>query len=68
MEEFDDQLPARKFDNFQFVPFERVMRCVVSSAHESRVPPGRNPDAVFAMHALMEIPEQFKIIRRLKYL
>uniref|UniRef100_A0A7S0DYG3 VWFA domain-containing protein n=1 Tax=Hanusia phi TaxID=3032 RepID=A0A7S0DYG3_9CRYP len=59
MEEFDDQLPARKFDNFQFVPFERVM---------SRVPPGRNPDAVFAMHALMEIPEQFKIIRRLKYL
>mmetsp|Transcript_20968 Transcript_20968/g.42594 ORF Transcript_20968/g.42594 Transcript_20968/m.42594 type:complete len:278 (+) Transcript_20968:254-1087(+) len=57
MEEFDDQLPARRFDNFQFVPFNQVM---------NSVPAGMNPDAAFATAALMEIPEQFKLIRKLK--
>mmetsp|Transcript_26811 Transcript_26811/g.41919 ORF Transcript_26811/g.41919 Transcript_26811/m.41919 type:complete len:276 (+) Transcript_26811:58-885(+) len=59
MEEFDDQLPARRFDNFQFVPFNQVM---------SKVPPGMNPDAAFATAALMEVPEQFKLIRKLRLL
>ena len=48
MQEFDDELPARKFDNFQFVPFDSVM---------SRVPPGCNPDTAFATAALMEVYE-----------
>ncbi|KAJ1468073.1 Copine-domain-containing protein, partial [Baffinella frigidus] len=59
MEEFDDELPTRRFDNFQFVPFNSLM---------SRVPPGVNPDACFATAALMEVPEQFKLVRRLKLL
>lgn len=45
MEEFDDQLPARRFDNFQFVNYNAVMERN-----------SRNPDAGFAMAALMEIP------------
>ena len=46
MIDFDDNLPDRKFDNFQFVRAD-----------------GHRSDASFALAALMEIPEQFKIIR-----
>ncbi|XP_069118410.1 uncharacterized protein [Argopecten irradians] len=52
MKEFDDKIPHRKFDNFQFVDFNSVM---VSS---------RNPQAAFALHALMEIPDQYKLIQK----
>ena len=48
MEEFDDELPQRRFDNFQFVRAD-----------------GHRNDASFALAALMEIPEQFKTIRKL---
>ncbi|KAJ0407436.1 hypothetical protein P43SY_004977 [Pythium insidiosum] len=57
MEHYDDSLPKRKFDNFQFVDFNRVMNL-------NRI----KPDVGFATAALMEIPEQFRIIRRLGYL
>eukprot|EP00736_Rhodelphis_marinus_P005067 Rmarinus@m.28204 len=54
MEEFDDDLPARKFDNFQFVDYNKVMQY---NAH--------NPDIGFAISALMEVPDQFKLVRKL---
>lgn len=52
MEQFDDRIPARKFDNFQFVEFHKIM----STA--------RNPQAAFALHALMEIPDQYKLVKK----
>ncbi|RLN87546.1 hypothetical protein BBJ28_00013093 [Nothophytophthora sp. Chile5] len=45
MEEFDDKLPARRFDNFQFVEYNAVMQLNK-----------KNPEAGFAIMALMEIP------------
>ncbi|GAB9466865.1 hypothetical protein Gpo141_00004230 [Globisporangium polare] len=54
MKEFDDQLPARRFDNFQFVEYNAVMQMNK-----------KNPEAGFAIMALMEIPEQYQMIRRL---
>jgi len=60
MEEFDDELPQRTFDNFQFVDFSKTVR-------EARKK-GHNVDAAFARAALMEIPEQFQIIKGLRYL
>jgi E3 ubiquitin-protein ligase RGLG len=55
MEEFDDGLPDRRFDNFQFVNYAKVCK---DNPH--------NPDIAFAIAALMEIPEQYVAIRRLK--
>jgi len=56
MEEFDDELPQRRFDNFQFVPFAKTMARA------------ENREVTFALNALMEIPEQFSAIRRLHLL
>ena len=54
MMDFDDRLPTRKFDNFQFVDYNKVLTYSAG-----------NPDSTFALHALMEIPDQYKEIRRL---
>eukprot|EP00946_MAST-07B_sp_MAST-7B-sp1_P000103 g103.t1 len=56
MREFDDGLPKRRFDNFQFVQYSKV-------AGSSRDPIA--VEAQFALDALMEIPEQYSEIQKL---
>ncbi|OVA17633.1 zinc finger protein [Macleaya cordata] len=51
MKEFDDNIPARAFDNFQFVNFTEIM--------SKKVPVSRK-ETEFALTALMEIPSQYK--------
>ncbi|XP_027347427.1 E3 ubiquitin-protein ligase RGLG2-like [Abrus precatorius] len=51
MKEFDDNIPARAFDNFQFVNFMDIM--------SKNIPPSRK-EAAFALASLMEIPSQYK--------
>eukprot|EP01102_Stenamoeba_stenopodia_P017153 TRINITY_DN6105_c0_g1_i1.p1 TRINITY_DN6105_c0_g1~~TRINITY_DN6105_c0_g1_i1.p1 ORF type:complete len:279 (-),score=47.65 TRINITY_DN6105_c0_g1_i1:71-907(-) len=55
MEEFDDGLPTRRFDNFQFVNFNSV----VNNRYTE------NMEVDFAVRALMEIPDQYQAIRKL---
>ncbi|CEG37608.1 Copine [Plasmopara halstedii] len=54
MKEFDDQLPERLFDNFQFVDYNTIPRGNLN-----------NPDGGFALQALMEIPEQYNKMQAL---
>ena len=56
MEDFDNLLPKRKFDNFQFVNYHKVTA------------KSRKPELTFALHAMMEIPDQFKTIKAMGYL
>lgn len=51
MKEFDDNIPARAFDNFQFVNFTEIMA--------KKTSPSRK-ETEFALEALMEIPSQYK--------
>lgn len=57
-EQFDDGLPTRQFDNFQFVNFHKE----VSYGGEEFGP------AYFAVAALQEVPEQYEAIRKLELL
>ena len=52
MHEYDVKLPQRRFDNFQFIEFDQVIHNV------------KYPDAAFALHALMEIPDQYNSIKK----
>jgi len=56
MNEFDDGLPERKFDNFQFVNFFEVMKGNQVSTEAQEVG--------FAMAAMQEVPEQYHAIRK----
>jgi hypothetical protein len=56
MRDFDDGLPERKFDNFQFVNFHDFFHADVKR---------EVPELDFAVAALQEIPDQFKEICRL---
>lgn len=51
MRSFDDNLPARTFDNFQFVNFTQIMQSNLSMQRK---------EAQFALAALMEVPLQYK--------
>ncbi|KAK3413113.1 hypothetical protein EUGRSUZ_I01722 [Eucalyptus grandis] len=51
MKDFDDNIPARAFDNFQFVNFTKIM---LKNAAPQR------KETEFALSALMEIPSQYK--------
>eukprot|EP01124_Arcella_intermedia_P013682 TRINITY_DN2009_c0_g1_i1.p1 TRINITY_DN2009_c0_g1~~TRINITY_DN2009_c0_g1_i1.p1 ORF type:complete len:284 (+),score=42.44 TRINITY_DN2009_c0_g1_i1:75-926(+) len=53
MEDFDDNLPKRKFDNFQFVPFYKTMERA------------ENREVTFSIASLQEIPEQYLAIKSL---
>lgn len=55
METYDDELPSRQFDNFQFVNFTEVIR----QQHMSE----EHLEARFALAALMEIPDQYAFIK-----
>jgi E3 ubiquitin-protein ligase RGLG len=59
METFDDELKERRFDNLQFVDFTKFQGTMASL---------ENPDLAFATHVMMEIPDQYKCIKRLKLL
>jgi len=52
MEEYDDKLPKRVFDNFQFVPFHKTMERA------------ENREVTFSIAALQEIPDQYSIIKK----
>ena len=52
MMQMDDNIPQRKFDNFQFVDFHAMMnKC-------------ENEPVVFAKNALMEVPFQYEYIKK----
>nr|ACN85314.1 copine-1 [Oryza brachyantha] len=51
MHQFDDNIPARSFDNFQFVNFTDIMSKSIAADRK---------EAEFALSALMEIPTQYK--------
>lgn len=52
MKTFDDKIPKRKFDNFQFINFHEIMK------------ENDNDEFKFAINALMEIPAQWKYIKK----
>jgi hypothetical protein len=56
MIKFDDRLGSKsRFDNFQFVDFNQVVKG------------SKAPESVFAVKAFMEIPEQFKLMKKFNY-
>ncbi|GJN16657.1 hypothetical protein PR202_gb03670 [Eleusine coracana subsp. coracana] len=57
MKHFDDCIPERAFDNFQFVNFTNIMSTSKDMSKE---------EAGFALAALMEIPFQYKATQGLR--
>ncbi|XP_042445972.1 E3 ubiquitin-protein ligase RGLG2-like [Zingiber officinale] len=51
MQQFDDNIPSRSFDNFQFVNSTEIMSKNIAN---------NKKEAEFALSALMEIPSQYK--------
>ncbi|CAN6459084.1 unnamed protein product [Victoria cruziana] len=59
MQRFDDNIPHREFDNFQFVNFTKIML----ENHDIA-----KKETAFALAALMEIPFQYRATQELNYL
>lgn len=51
---FDESLPKRPWDNFHFIDFNEVIKLESTS-----------PEVAFAVQALLEIPDQYKRIKKL---
>lgn len=64
MRAFDDKLPAREFDNFQFVDYYGSRQHALTLA--PREEPARTAfvEAMFARDALQEVPSQFSSVSR----
>jgi E3 ubiquitin-protein ligase RGLG len=58
MEKFDDQLPKRDFDNFQFVEFSAIIK------GGNRMESSKELEAKFALNALMETPFQYEYMKK----
>ena len=56
MEKYDDELPQRKFDNFQFVNYNKIFNESISK--------NISFEALLALSVLQEIPDQYKYIKR----
>jgi len=54
MHVFDESLPKRPWDNFHFIDFNEVIKLESTS-----------PEVAFAVQALLEIPDQYKRIKKL---
>lgn len=59
MKAFDDDLPKRKFDNIQFIDFNKCMDKMKNQVYNEE-----EIGTQFALHALMEIPEQYCYIKK----
>ncbi|XP_065873989.1 E3 ubiquitin-protein ligase RGLG3 isoform X2 [Euphorbia lathyris] len=59
MKEFDDNIPQRAFDNFQFVNFTKLMS---ENSETSK------KEIAFALAGLMEVPFQYRATQRLHYI
>ncbi|XVF77789.1 hypothetical protein PTKIN_Ptkin14bG0074700 [Pterospermum kingtungense] len=59
MKKFDDKIPSRDFDNFQFVNFTDIT---------SKNKTSEEKETAFALAALMEIPLQYKAVMELSIL
>ncbi|XP_034683577.1 E3 ubiquitin-protein ligase RGLG3 isoform X1 [Vitis riparia] len=57
MKLFDDNIPQRSFDNFQFVNFSKIMSENMEASKK---------ETAFALSALMEIPFQYRATLRLQ--
>ncbi len=64
MRAFDDKLPAREFDNFQFVDFHSSRQHALGLAPHDEPARTAFVEAMFARDALQEIPGQFASVAR----
>jgi len=64
MEHYDDELPQRCFDNFQFVDFNAVVGQAMRKSRQGGSATPAMVEARFALAALMEIPDQYAYIKQ----